>query len=244
MNRLIGKLGIACALAWAGASAVLTNQDNFWVGWDQMPNLFKYGIGGLGLLLTKWIPNFSVGTKGKGSFLPSVNLVALGKNLRAGAYKASGLVLPAFVISAIPFAANVIKSLTAGNGLPMEAIEQAVWAVTTLVSTAFFRSYGEKGDWYRKSGAPVFTWKKPTTAVDYAPPEPAAATGGTFRLGNDGTMKPDFRSQVRHLIESAGLNEIRHDESYVLSIRGYDKDGNGKWKGLRIRKDGTLEKDA
>ena len=243
MNRLIGKLGIACALAWAGASAVLTNQDNFWVGWDQMPNLFKYGIGGLGLLLTKWIPNFSVGTKGKGSFLPSVNLVALGKNLRAGAYKASGLVLPAFVISAIPFAANVIKSLTAGNGLPVSSIEQAVWAVTTLVGAAFFHSYGERGDWYKKSGLPVFTWKKPETNMD-TPPEPKAVGGGTYRLGTDGTMKPDFRAQVRALIESAGLTEIKHDESYVLSVRGYDTNGNGKWKGLRIRKDGSVERDA
>jgi hypothetical protein len=242
MNRLIGKLGIACALAWAGASAVLTNQDNFWVGWDQMPNLFKYGVAGLGLLLTKWIPTFSLGTKG-GSFLPSVNFVAMGKNLRAGAYKVSGLVFPAFVISAIPFAANVVKSLTAGNGLPVNAIEQAVWALTTLVGTAFFRSYGEKGDRYKKSGLPVFTWKKPETVTD-APPEPKAAVGGTYRLGTDGNMKPDYRAQVRALIESAGLTEIRHDESYVLSIRGYDNSGNGKWKGLRVRKDGTVERDA
>lgn len=70
MKSFLVRLVMASALGWVGASALITDNSDFWLNWDQMPSYFKTGVGIAALIFQKFLPNVALPSLAKRSSEP------------------------------------------------------------------------------------------------------------------------------------------------------------------------------
>lgn len=70
MKNFVLRLAMASVLGWVGASALISDNKDFWLQWGQMPELFKTGIGIAALFFQKFLPNVALPSLAKHSSGP------------------------------------------------------------------------------------------------------------------------------------------------------------------------------